>query len=461
MTILSFTLSEEGVTVLHDALACIVKFSDDVCLEARKDKLTLTALNLSKSAYVCITFASTRFFSRYSFEGSGQFRDKFFCQLYIRSLLSIFRTRAASGDQTRDRDKETTIERCDVSVDDGPGVKSRLIAKIICRNGITATHALPFETKAPVHAKFDSTEAVNRWTISARTLRQLMDHFGPGIELLDINNDGDNVVNFTCFTEKAVNPSTDAVLKKPLHTSIAVDMDEFDVIEVPQKLHIIVSVKDFRNILHHAQLTSGELAASYSNPGRPMKLSYRGDGILCEYVLMTVGEKDAAGQRGGKRARGANQAKPAAPRPQLEAAASTSSNRANSAAPSASSSRPLPAGNLPAAQQPKTPARPRQSQFQIRPPPLPPPSTLRSESLFVAQDEDQEWEPVNVDEDADGEEIARLEWDNNQNPSPKRIISHAAQQAAPQNEDIDRMLDSGLEPTQRLSEVRRFGLFSP
>ncbi|OIW33626.1 hypothetical protein CONLIGDRAFT_640729 [Coniochaeta ligniaria NRRL 30616] len=412
MAILSFTLSEEGVTVLHDALACIVKFSDDVCLEARKDKLTLTALNLSKSAYVCITFASNRFFSRYSFEGAGQFRDKFFCQLYIRSLLSIFRTRAASGgDQTRDRDKETTIERCDVSVDDGPGVKSRLIAKIICRNGITATHALPFETKAPVHAKFDNTEAVNRWTISARTLRQLMDHFGPGIELLDINTDGENVVNFTCFTEKAVNPSTDAVLKKPLHTSIAVEMDEFDDIEVPQKLHIIVSVKDFRNILHHAQLTSGELAASYSNPGRPMKLSYRGDGVLCEYILMTVGEKDAAGQRGAKRVRGANQAKAAAaPRPELEAAASTSSNRADSAAPPPASR--LPAGN--AAAQQKTPARPRQSQFQIRPPPLPPPSTLRSESLFVAQDEDQQWEPVNADEDADGEEIARLEWDNNQ-----------------------------------------------
>lgn len=251
-------------------------------------------------------------------------------------------------------------------------------------------------------------------------------------------------------------------------------MDEFDDIEVPQKLHIIVSVKDFRNILYHAQLTSGELAASYSSPGRPMKLSYGGDGILCEYILMTVGEKDAAGQRGARRARGANPAKPAAPRPELEAAASTSSNRANSAAPSASSR--LPAGNATAQQ--KMPARPRQSQFQIRPPPLPPPSTLRSESLFVAQDEDQQWEPVNADEDADGEEIARLEWDNNlvstfrlfaftaaddstQNPSSKRIISHAAQQATLQTEDIDKMFDSGLEPTQRLSEVRRFGLFSP
>lgn len=87
MAILSFTLSEEGVAVLHDALACIVKFSDDVCLEARKDQLTLTALNLSKSAYVCVTFASNRFFSRFNFEGTGQFHEKFFCQLYIRVCM--------------------------------------------------------------------------------------------------------------------------------------------------------------------------------------------------------------------------------------------------------------------------------------------------------------------------------------------------------------------------------------
>ena len=89
MAVLNFTLSEEGVAVLHDALASLVKFSDDVCLEARTDKLTLTALNLSKSAYVCITFTANRFFSRYSFEGNAQFREKFFCQLYIRVCLSL------------------------------------------------------------------------------------------------------------------------------------------------------------------------------------------------------------------------------------------------------------------------------------------------------------------------------------------------------------------------------------
>lgn len=30
-----------------------------------------------------------------------------------------------------------------------------------------------------------------------------MDHFGPGIEYLDINTDGDHV-KFTCFSEKMV-----------------------------------------------------------------------------------------------------------------------------------------------------------------------------------------------------------------------------------------------------------------
>ncbi len=49
-----------------------------------QSQLTLTALNLSQSAYLCFTFAANRFFSRYSFEGSQQHRDRFFCVLYLR-----------------------------------------------------------------------------------------------------------------------------------------------------------------------------------------------------------------------------------------------------------------------------------------------------------------------------------------------------------------------------------------
>lgn len=67
---------------------------------------------------------------------------------------------------------------------------------------MTTKYRLPFEVSPPIHAKYNLEEATNNWTMSARTLRQLMDHFGPGIEYLDIHADDDQTVNFTCYTEK-------------------------------------------------------------------------------------------------------------------------------------------------------------------------------------------------------------------------------------------------------------------
>lgn len=47
-------------------------------------QLVFTALNMSKSAYACFSFAANRFFSKYHYEGAVQNRDKFFCKLYNR-----------------------------------------------------------------------------------------------------------------------------------------------------------------------------------------------------------------------------------------------------------------------------------------------------------------------------------------------------------------------------------------
>ncbi|KAG5786550.1 hypothetical protein H9Q71_014447, partial [Fusarium xylarioides] len=144
----------------------------------------LTTLNTSKSAYASVRFATTKFFSRYQYQGSRQFRDRFYCTLYIRALISLFRSRTAPDSQ-RDAEKQTLIDRCDVAIEDGEGVQSRFIARLIFRNGLTSTHRLPFEASVPIHAKFSKQDAPHHWTISSRTLRQLMDHFGPGIEFLD------------------------------------------------------------------------------------------------------------------------------------------------------------------------------------------------------------------------------------------------------------------------------------
>ncbi|KAK2015545.1 hypothetical protein LZ32DRAFT_526251 [Colletotrichum eremochloae] len=455
MAILNFTLSEDAVAAFRDVLTCMNKFSDDVSLEAKKDKLILTALNQSKSAYSCFTFATNRFCSRYQFEGSAQYRDKFYCTLHIRSLASIFRSRVG-GDPQRDREKESTIDRCDVAIQDGPGVKSRLIVKLVFRNGIvsgvTSTHRLPFEVAVPVHAKFDSDEAIHHWTIPSRTLRQLMEHFGPGVELLDINSDGEHV-NFTCFTEKTTNG--DEVLKKPLHTSIAIEVDEFEDIEVEDKLRIVISVKDFRAIIQHAGITGNQLSARYSSPARPIRFTYPGDGISCEFLLMTVGERGNPAQKTKK---GKANAASAAPRQQLEAA-----SRRHSAAPSEApqSVEQPPAQSMPppppAASVAKSTVTARTSLFDLRPSQRPPPATIRSEGLFV--DNDYEWEPVRDEEDEDAEENARLEWDHGNQPNAS--ATHLDRGVAEEDNEFEPTQASsvGLEPTQRISDVRRLGLF--
>lgn len=40
MALVNFTLSEDGVSAFNDALVCIHKFSDDVSLEIKKDKVS-------------------------------------------------------------------------------------------------------------------------------------------------------------------------------------------------------------------------------------------------------------------------------------------------------------------------------------------------------------------------------------------------------------------------------------
>ncbi|RCI07618.1 hypothetical protein L249_1679 [Ophiocordyceps polyrhachis-furcata BCC 54312] len=467
MPVLSFILSEDGVAAFREALICLSKFSDDVSLEARKDsQFVLTTLNNSKSAYASCRFATNKFFSRYQYHASEQFRERFHCRLYIRAsaaaLISLFRSRS-SVDAQRDSEKQTLIERCDIAIEDGEGVKSRLNVRIIFRNGLTSTHQLPFEIVVPVHAKFNRQEAPHYWTISSRTLRQLMDHFGPGIEYLDINTDGDHV-NFTCFSEKTV--TEDAVLKKPLQTSIAVEVDEFDDIEVEDKLHIVISVKDFRAIIQHAGGTGNVLSARYSLPARPIQLTYTSDVMSCEFLIMTVGERgsnpDQKTKKGRKNAarHGAARLEATSRRTSVDPSETTGQkpSQVSRAGPPTASMMQQPSKPVPNIAPAKASAS-RMGAFDLRPSQKPPPPpTLQSESLFV---EDEGWEPVR-DEYEDGDEDARLEWDHSAEPNltavgvDRGVNDWSGRQESLQAAEAE---PTCLEPTQRLSDVQSFALF--
>lgn len=70
--------------------------------------------------------------------------------------------------------------------------------------GVVKTYRLTYEAVEVQHALFDKSTTQNQWTIESRFLREIIDHFGPTSEQLDIHAENNRVI-FTSFTQKVTN----------------------------------------------------------------------------------------------------------------------------------------------------------------------------------------------------------------------------------------------------------------
>ncbi|CAD6579613.1 MAG: hypothetical protein ASARMPRED_009203 [Alectoria sarmentosa] len=392
MNTLSFSLTLEGVVRIHDAVSCLAKFSEVVSLEARDDKLVLTALNSSKSAYASFSLDKTVFFEKYIFNVT-QAKDqqstedagaRFTCQLYNKALLSVFKGRLDDV-----RDKDTAVERCECHIQDQHDkTECRLIIKMVCRHGVIKTYKLTYESVEVMHALFNKSAAKNTWTIGANTLRSFAEYFGANTEQLDISSEGGRTT-FTSYTEKIMNGRD--VLRQPLQTSITIDNLDFEDFKVEEQLHIGISVKDFKAIVTHAETLKTSITALHSFPTRPMQLSYHEHGMQCEFTLMTIGDYRGGSVTPAPAAAGQKSAAPA------ERAPSRHSTVQTAVQPKTTT--------MPPPSQPLSHSftREPQSQRMQRPSPPPPKASLDPESLFLPADEDDDriWGEKNYDDEQD------------------------------------------------------------
>lgn len=234
------------------------------------------------------------------------------------------------------------------------------------------------------------------------------------------------------------------VLKQPLETAIAIHTEDFEDFHMQENMHIVISVKDFKAIVTHAETVRGSISAHFSFPTKPLQFSYQNSGVHCEFTLMTTGD--------------------------FRGASSTSSNanfvstRTSSLQPSVPTvqSPSRSASEMPPPARPVT-TRPLGSQTQ-RPTAnvqarRDEPIDLEQSSggLFVsADDEDSTWDPPNFDNE---EEEETLGWDaSGQHPSasfhPTFRDSGSALPSQQQQVSHPAMDSQGLEPTQRLSQVK-------
>lgn len=410
---LKFAMNLDRVSRIHEGVQCLAKFSDVVSIEARNNHLILTALNSSKSAYASFTLDRRDFFENYSYSQGGNIhsnddQNRFTCQVYNKALLSVFKGRL--GDV---REKDTAVERCEVSIHDQPDeTECRMIVKMICRHGVTKTYKLTYEAAKVEHALFNHHGAKNKWRIGAIVLRSFMDYFGANTELLDICAE-EGRATFKSYTEKIANGTE--ILKHPLETSIALDTLDFDEFTVEEKMHIIINVKDFKAIVLHAETLKTSVQAQYSFPTRPLQLAYSEHGMQCEFTLTTIGDPRGFSTTSAPistRSSPALRSESRQPRPASTQETQASTNQGNDteivampppSQPASRSFQQFPPSGMSGSTSRKGPL----SQKLSEPSPPPPKASLDPESLFLPADDDAQWDEANYEE----EEEETLRWD--------------------------------------------------
>ncbi|KAE8329048.1 Rad9-domain-containing protein [Aspergillus sergii] len=443
MVALSFSLAPEALYQLHDALTCLAKFYETVAIEAEFDLLRLSVLNSTKTAYAAFVFEADTFFESYSFDmprGSRASRtgrpDRFCCQLYIKALLSVFKGRT--------RDKDTAVERCEVELHEHPDqTECRLAIKMFCGLGVIKSYKLTYEPTTVNHAVFDRTKTTNQWSIEPRFLREITDHFSPSAEQLDIYSENGKAV-FTSFTTKITDGKE--ILKKPVHTSVAIDKKDFEYFLAEDSLHIAIALKDFKAVIAHAESAHSTITARYTRPTRPLQLAYDFGGVKTEFTLMTTGDTDSDIPDSSRAPELSARQTPA---PVSVSRANVTSNTSHMPPPRARSIRPL-TGT------PGASVRGTDTNTQSQ---RPPPASIQFDSLFVPADDDRQWDVPN-DEEEEAED--RLGWDaTGDQQTFDESLAPRLRDTEPSmpHQDTSHEEDMGIPPTQRISQLQGLGLF--
>ncbi|KAJ5408066.1 Rad9/Ddc1 [Penicillium cosmopolitanum] len=442
MTSLTLSLGPPALIKLHDALTCLSKFSDTVAIEAEHSVLRLSALNSTKTAFASFVCEKDSFFESYSFQahadGRGSYQtqsqgsERFFCQILIRALLSIFRGRV-------DRNKDTAVERCEMEIhEDSNQAECRLTVKMICGLGVIKSYKLTYEPAAIQHAVFDRSKTTNQWTADPRFLKQIIDHFSMSAEQLDICAEAGKAT-FTSFTTKITEGKE--VLKYPVHTSVTCDRKDFEEFLIEENMHIAINLKDFKAVVAHAETANATVTARYTLPCKPMQLAYEFEGIRAEFTVMTRGEVDGEEVSSARAVIPQLSQRPTATAPATTPAPiSLRRNETPRVAPST--------------EMPPPPVRARSTMDR--------PSASASmdfDSLFVPHDDDRQWDEMNDEDEEEPQDI--LGWDASGQETFEPVLrdiepDFSKPAASRKGGDSDEM---GLPPTQRMSQVRGFGLF--
>lgn len=227
-----------------------------------------------------------------------------------------------------------------------------------------------------------------------------------------------------------------------MHTSVALEKKDFDEFNVQEGLHLSIIVKDFRAIIAHAETMRASVTARYSRGNRPMQFTYEADGVLAHYTLMTRGSSSdvTLGTTSSTPARDLS----IRPVSQLPPSTNATTQPPTTMPPPIARS-----FNREATAQ-ATIERPGD-----RDSPPAPSASINPQSLFIPDDDEQQWDEPDYEDRPD-----HVTWDSTEvlaGSTSTRLVRDSEPTSFRSNADFSAEELPGIAPTQRLSAFK--GLF--
>ncbi|KAI0272404.1 Rad9-domain-containing protein [Gloeopeniophorella convolvens] len=321
------------------ALTCMSKYSEELSIGATPDSISFSATNTSLSAYCRFSYDRS-FFIRYNV-GDRSVRDAVpeldnteqtqtvTGQLCVQPLLAILKHKTL----------EKTVDRIDFVIVDGvsspededhDSLESRLILRLHCKHGIVKTHRLLLQAGSG-QLQLHEPEALNEShvVIGPKAMKDMIDHF-PSTrgkadpQLIWVFDDTEVHVR---SLENSLDKGTGQ-----LATELTISADEFESYDMfATPISLAFHLREFNATIAYADAMDASIDMRFTDPGTPLYVEVRNDGIECLFAVSTnsapgapapapvrsqsrpAGTPDSAQGQARKRLREESPARPRAP----------------------------------------------------------------------------------------------------------------------------------------------------
>ncbi|KAJ9474945.1 hypothetical protein PHBOTO_004835 [Pseudozyma hubeiensis] len=278
-------ISASDIKTFYSALHCLSRFSESFWLQCSprtngQAQIRLSAINPTNSAFCMFAF-DPDFFLNVSTESN----QKIECQIQLKNILSILRTRGRNVERLSLTLTTTSI--------------CRFTLTLHCHHSILKTHHLTYEPKRGLLPTADPNPP-NFFCLNPSTATEWLDHF------LSSSRTGEITLHCTPDTciarskEEEI-PEAKGGVRKAISTEVKIAVEEFKEYCVLEEVKMTFSLREFKATVGLAEGLGVGVEVNFSGGDEPLFVRMRVESaVAAEFVIATTrGERGAGGAGGG------------------------------------------------------------------------------------------------------------------------------------------------------------------